>query len=341
MTQGAYSGFVILGDLTIPVTLNITKVQSNPNDISFPTSKTININQGATLNNKVTLILPSNYPKSINIVAIEFTEENNLVSLGDVETGIVNPGSSKDIPLIINAKDAANGQYPPITLKVRYDDGAIRELNSKITIIVKSNTNPLSVETFSTRPNCALSSNDIKLNSTHTLTCSGIVENLQVSPEYNEHLEGISVDTTSNIFTWTFKPIKLGDTLFRAVFTYKGAPIFSPFQSEIRVRTSTGIVGGTNLKLLFTPSLDIAKNGEVVAIQLLDNSSSSLIESPYIEINAIPLTNTSGRTFFYTFRADQNYSIRGASSSYSDIVQTIFLSSKPLKILINPLTICP
>lgn len=335
-TQGLYNGFVVIGDLTIPISLNVTKTQTNPNEISFPTSKTININQGETLNNKVTLILPSNYPQPINIVAIEFTEESGLISFGDVETGIVNPGSSKDIPLIINAKSAGIGQYPPITLKVRYDDGAIHELTSKITIIVKSNINPQTVETFSTRPNCALSSSNMNKNGTYTFSCTGIVENLQVNPQYSEYFEGISVDTTANIFTYTLRPIKIGNFLFRAIFTYKGSPIFSPFESEVRIGATSGSVGGTNLRLIFTPELSLAKNGQVISVQLVDNLSSSLVENPSIEINAIPVTNRSDRTFFYAFEINKNYTIRGVSPSYIDLVEIVSLSSKPINLIISP-----
>lgn len=223
--EGLYYGKIKFNDTDEVLIFYSVEKQTSTSQISFPTSKTINVQQGSDYDKKVTLIVPSSYPNSINIQNIEFSEENNIISFGDIETGVLNPGDVKDIPIKIHSTDAQVGEYPSISIIVRYDDdGLIKTVSSVINIIVTSNLNPTTNETFNTAPSCSISSSVMNVNETYQFTCSNVQKNLDINPQYNEYFEGINTILNGNIYTYYFKALKFGNTEFVATFGYLGAP---------------------------------------------------------------------------------------------------------------------
>jgi len=338
---GLHSGTLSFGTgYSVPIFFLVEGQDQQPTSlISFPTSKRINVQQGNTYDKKLTMIMPSNYPNTINIQSIEFSEENNIISFGDVETGILNPGEVKDIPLKINAKDAQVGEYPTISVQVRFDDnGEIVTLSSALHIIVSANLNPSTNITFSRPPSCSLSASIMNLNQSYSFTCSNVQKNLEVSPVFNEYFEGQNVILSGDIYTYELKPIKYGNTDFISTFTYLGAPLFAPFRQEVKISSSTSTIPGTELKFKFTPELDNIYNGDEVIIQLIDNKSGNLVENPSLYINAIPISplNNSDKSFPYKLDVTKIYELRGEAEGYDNIVNTINISKKEIEIAIEP-----
>jgi len=335
---GTHFNTIDFGDYTVPVVMIVQTSEVQQGDILiFPTSKVISVQQDSEKTQNIIVTVPSNYPEPITIQSVDFNPGVETISFGDLSLGQVAPGQSIQIPVIFSGIDAQVGTYQTnLNVFALNSQGMIDLPTVSLQLQVTSGVTPIDSTTFSTRPACSLSASSMNINQTYTFTCSGVVNNLEVEPQYSQYLEGITVDITSNIFTYTFKPVKYGNADFMALFTYRNTPIFEPFKQELRITSSGGAVPGTNLKFLFTPSLTSAQEGETIAIQLVDNKTNSLILDPEIEIDAIPLTNRSGRTFMFSFDTDKNYTLRGSAPGYNDILQEIRLTQKPIEVLITP-----
>jgi len=339
--SGLYLGSLSFGTgYSVPIAFNVIKTNIAPTSlISFPTSKRITVPQGEEYNRKVTMIMPSNYPNPINIQSIEFSEENNIISFGDVETGILNPGEVKDIPIKINAKEAQVGEYPTISVQIRLDDnGEVVTLSSALHITVTANLNPSTNVTFSSKPSCSISASTMNINMSYSFTCSNVQKNLEVSPVFNEYFEGQNVQLNGDIYIYEFTPIKYGNTQFISTFTYLGAPLFSPFKQDIKIASSGSTIPGTELEIKFTPTKEKILSNEEVILQLIDNKSGNLVNSPSIYINAIKLEslNNSEKSFPYKFDLGTNYEIRGEAEGYDNLIKVINITSKTLEFTITP-----
>ena len=322
---GNYIGSINYEGGSVPVAIFIesNQTQTNPSALSFPTSKTMTVLQGLESNKKVTLIVPSSYPNPINILTIEFPEENEMIRIGDIETGILNPGDLKDIPIVIDTTNAQVGTYPPMTLQLRYDDnGQVKTLSSLLYVNVKTDVNPIGSDTFSTPPTCALSGTVFGTNQTYSFTCSNYNSNIEINIPSNEYFIGKTVDITSGIYRYDFTPTKYGNTIFKAEFKYKGASVFTPYSQEIKISSSGNSVAGTNLRLSFTPNIETITNNQSVIIQLVDNKTGSLVNSPRLWINAQEI-NSSSESFKFNFLTNTLYELRGKANGYDDLVYSI------------------
>lgn len=326
---------------TILITSNIIinpNVIQPTNQISFPTSKTINVQQGSDYDKKITMILPTSYPNPINIQTIEFSEESDIISLGDVETGTLNPGEIKDIPLVIHSKNAQVGEYPPISVIVRYgDNGLVKTISSVLHIIVTANLNPTTNSTFSIKPSCSISASVMNLNDTYQFTCSNVQKNLEINPVYSDYFEGINTVLNGDIYSYYFKPIRFGNVEFVSTFRYLGAPIFSPFKQEIKIASSGSSVPGTDLKIMFIPDLSKARPGEKIILNLVDNKTNNLVNGAEMFIDYLPLNTSDGYTFFYSFDLNRNFFIRARSPGYNDLIlENVSLTSQEMSLIISP-----
>lgn len=345
--SGFYNNFITFSDSSTPisVTLNVTAIQQTVTNPSspiqvFPTSKVLTVQQGQEKTQNILISVPSNYPSSINIQSVDFNPGTEVIKFGDLNLGLVNPGQSVSIPILFSGKDAQIGTYQTnLNIFATNSTGQILLPTINLQLQVTQGVSPITNNTFSTPPSCSLSASTMNLNNTYSLTCSNIVNNLQVIPQVSDFFEGISVNYASNIYTYTFKPIKYpsnGLTDFSAIFSFQGSPIYQKFMQQVRISASSGTLAGTNLKLIFTPGLDKAKNKEQVVIQLVDNSSGSLVQNPQIFIDAVPLTNSSFGSFYFNFEAFKNYSVRGIAPGYNDLTNEIYLQTQPMTININP-----
>jgi len=329
--------------LSFPLLVKINPIPSSIGcmiDV-FPTLLTnIKVKQGETKTRNIQLSLPNCYPSSVSINGVALATDERPIQLGELSLGQIQPGDSIIIPIELDATDVSYGQYSDTLQFLIYNSsgGKINVPSVSISVYVSQGINPIINSTFSTPPSCSISSNIMNINNTYSLTCSNIVQNLEVSPQYNEFFEGLSTNLASGIYTYNFKPVKMGNTNFIALFIYQNSPIFPPFIQEVKIQSSGSIAPGTNLRLLFTPTLDKLSNEEPTIIQIVDNKTGSLVNSPEIYINAIKLSplNTSEKSFPYSFSVGENYEVRGKAPGYDDLIQIVNITSKPITISISP-----
>lgn len=342
---GNYVGSIIFDGGSIPVAINIPTINIPPVQISgcdieiFPTLlSNIKVSQGDKKTRNIQVTVPDCYPSFVKINGVSLATDEKPIQLGELSLGNVLPGNSILIPIEIDSNDVATGQYSDTLLFSIYNSSG-NKLNVpsvSIGVYVSAGISPVTNNTFSTPPTCALSATTLNLNATYSFTCSNVVSNLQIEPQYSTYFEGKKVDVSSDLYRYDFIPLKYGETDFIGVFRYNGAPIFQPYLQHVRISSSGSSIGGATLKIIFTPRLDQATGDEnKFLIQLADNSSGSLVSNPRVWVNALEI-NSSTDTFEYPFIPNTNYEIRGKANGYDDIVQTINITPNKINILISP-----
>lgn len=339
---GDYPLTVSFSDGSMPITALVkifqpTVVQGDI--LVFPTSNTITVQQGTSKSKNIQITVPTSYPRVITIQGVNFNPDVEAIRFDDLSLGQVSPGQTVNIPVIYDGTNAQVGTYQTnLNIFATDSQGAIYFPTVNLQLIVSAGITPADATTFQTRPTCSLSSSTMNLNQSYIFSCTGVSNNIDVNVPYNEYYEGISADTTSNIYQYTFKPVKFGVTNFFASFSYKGATIFSPFTQEIRIQSTSSSMGGTSLDLIFIPSLNTAKPNEQILIQVVDNTSRSLVDNPELYIDGLLVTNKSGQSFMTSFQTAKNYSIRAKAQGYNDLSSNYYLNQKPMVLTISPST---
>ncbi len=334
-------GVVLFSNSLVQVAVNNNQEPEDPpvqSDILvFPTSKITTVVQGEEKTQNILITVPSSYPRVITIGSVNFDDEKDPIKFGDLSLGQIAPGQSASIPIIFSGVDAQVGTYQSnLQIFVTDSQGQVILPNVNLVLQVSASISPTTNSTFSSPPSCSISASTMNINSTYSFVCSNVNNNLEVNPQYSDFFDGVNVDLNSGIYTYTFKPKKMGNFNFIAFFSYKGSPIYSPFSQEIRVTSTGSSLGGTDLDLLFTPSLEDAKEGETVAIQVIDNKTGNLVSLPELFIDSIFINSSQGDIFYYYFNINQDYDIRAKVPGYDDLLRTFSLLSQPFVLSISP-----
>ena len=342
-TGGTFNGFLNFNDGTdksIPILVTIQKIEENTASesgiIVFPTSKIISVQQGTEKTQNILVSVPSSYPRTVTINAVNFNPGAETISFGDLNLGQVPPGNTINIPIVFSATNAQTGTYMT-DLSILATDSLGQVTLPKVNLVMQVTTGvtPVTTDTFSTPPTCSLSATNLNLNSTYSFTCSNAVSNIDIEPQYNDFFRGQKVEVSSGLYRYDFVPLKFGETTFKAIFKYKGAPIFDAYQSTVTVTSDGSVIPGTVLSFYFTPKLENAKSNEAILIQLVNNGTGSLVPNPRVFVNAVELNTTTG-TFQYQFQSDTDFELRGKSVGYNDVVKTVRITPKELDLIIYP-----
>lgn len=344
-TGGTYSGYLHYDfgsdDGVIPINVVVAQEEDpvNYDIIVFPTSKIVNVQQGAVKTQSILIDVPANYPRTITVKSVTLEPEVDTIRFGDLNLGQIAPGNSLQIPIIFSGEEAQTGSYST-TLKMLATDSEGQINLPQVTLIVQvtAGTSPVTEDTFSTPPTCSLTATTFNLNNTYSFTCSNTVSNLDIIIPSSDYYTGKKVETSQNIYRYDFMPKKYGNTIFKAEFRYKGASIFDPFEQEIRITSSGSTVAGTDLRFSFTPKLEEAQDGEKVLIQLVDNKTGSLVSDPIVMVNALEINKTGDYSFEYSFVAETDYELRGKALGYADLVQTISINPQIINIILSPIS---
>lgn len=326
---GNYVNSISIDSQTLNFNIKVLEGAQPGEIIVFPTSKIVNVKLDQTKTQNIQLIVPSSYGKSILVQSVSFNPDIDVVQFGDLDLGALNPGQTLNIPIIINANDVQTGTYSTKVRILATDlNGQVSLPDVNLEVTVSATTSPATGTTFSSPPSCSLSSTALSLNNSYIFTCSNVDTNIEVSTPFSPYFIGEKVEIGSGIYTYTFKPIKAGNTQFIADFNYRGFSVFNQFVKDITIQ---GVgVSGTNLKIIFTPNQTNIEPNKEVRMQLV-NDGGSLVDNPELYINAVVI-NGSGKSFSYIFETDKDYEIRGASAGYNNIVQNFRIQNNPLNI---------
>lgn len=341
---GTNQGYLTFSDSTSQIQINVVMADEDPNSCQLrPSSSgtTQSVQQGTKNENWKTISFdPINCDGSVNLI-----KDENVVVEGGIFTS---EGLQKPIYIseIINSNkirvglDTANLPSQPYNPSIKINQFG-EEFLIPFTIIVTGGTNPDTNFDISNLPTCSLTSNILNLNSTYSLVCTGIVSGVTIHPIIdNDYIKGLGPGDgmTSTNFVWEFQPKKMGNTFIVAEFRYSDLPVGEIFSQEIKIQSTGTQTQGTDLAFHFSPSLEQATEGEEIIVQLIDNKTGSLVESPEIYLDSIKVNsiNTSEKSFPLNLQINKNYELRGVAPGYSNIIKTISINPKFIEIVINP-----
>lgn len=334
---GLHTGTITFSDgSSIPVFFNVIQQQEPTQSgvIIFPTAKVINIQQGTTKSQNIQIIVPQNYPRTITIQDVSFNPDTDVVRFGDLNLGQLSPSQTLNIPLIIDGNNVQVGYYDTqVTILATDSQGQIPLSSVSLRITVTSGVS--SGNGTLVKPDCSLSSLDIPINSSATLTCSNVVSSIDPFPLYSEYIEGTSADLTSNgIYTYNFKPIKIGIFNFTTIFLKSGSPIFAPFTKSMRISQSGSTLAGTALDISFYQNNLKKELSELLpgdtSILIRDASTQNIVSSFIAYLNG-KIINSS-----FNLEANKPYELIIDSSSYISKTINFTLNPQYITISLNP-----
>jgi len=224
-TLGFHAENIYFGtDYSVSVVFYVEGESQTPQGdiLVFPTSKIVTVKQGSEKTQNIQITVPETYPNTVTVQSVDMNPSVDPIYFDDLNLGQLAPGNSLNIPIVFDGIEAQTGVYQT-TLNVFATDsnGQVNIPSINLQLQITAGVSPDIGDIFSSKTSCSLSGTTFNLNNTATFTCSGVVQNIEVNPQYNEYLEGMSVDLSSGIYTYTFKPIKYGVTKFLTTFSYK------------------------------------------------------------------------------------------------------------------------
>ena len=336
LAKGTYEGFLLFSDGSSPykITYNVTSPPTptcnlNPSLLSYSQS----IQQGTSLSLPKIVFNPENCQGSLALSASTVTIQGGILTTTGQKPVYISSIEPNGINLNIDTTGLNTQQTYSSTLNIQAFG---KTTTIPFNIVVTSGVKPATNFPIDNLPRCSFTSNIINLNNTYELTCNNIQPDVTVMPEIDSnYIIGIGTETSSSTYVWRFQPIKFGNTEIKAKFYLRNAPVGYPFKQELKIQSSGYIIAGTSLGVLFFPNLNTAKAGENVTIQLIDNSTGSLIEDGELLIDAVEL-NKHGNNFYFVFEPVKKYSMRARAVGYNDVVRDIGLELKEMSVNITP-----
>src|SRR3990167_845620 len=348
---GLHSGSITFSDgsPSVPIAFQVNApTQSSSCSIDvFPLSLTgIKIQQGETKIRTVTLSNPSCFSSSITINSVALSTDEKPLQLGELSTGILQPGQSIRIPIEINAVGVSTGAYSDTLQFLIYNSSGnnINVPSTSISVLVTSGINPITNFSITQLPTCSLNAAELGLNNnTYSMTCTKNNPNIFIKPIIdNSYITGISVDETSSQYIYNFKAKKIGVTEIRAEFIYSNAVIGEPFSQSIKIsNTGNSPTPGTVLNLRFFQNgqekgvNDL--NSVDTIIQVIDNNSRGVVgdgvfNSAYkLYYGGLQMSNNS-----LFLEPNKIYSIRATASGYNEAVFNISVTNTPIPFTLDP-----
>ncbi|MBU0893876.1 MAG: hypothetical protein KKB88_00365 [Nanoarchaeota archaeon] len=344
INYGTYSGSIDFSDSSSSIPL-LVLVQQQPLSSAcqidiFPTiMNNIKVQQGETKSRNIQVNVPSCYPSYVNLNGVILASDEKPIQLGEMNLGQIQPGTSINIPIEINAENVAVGTYQDTLSILAYNSSGnkINLPSVSISVLVSSGITPMNNFSLSQLPSCSLSSTILNLNNTYSVICTKNNPNIMINPIIDtNYITGISVEETSTQYVYNFRAKNIGVTNVSARFTYANAEIGERFSQECKITASgTSGVGGIILDFIFyqggesTPIENLKSRDTIIT--LVDNSTRNIITSPILYLNGVLLTNNT-----QTFEINKNYELRATAYGYSDKLINFNVSSAQITISLDP-----
>ncbi len=318
---------------SIPITILVDEEESNPGDCQIrPSIGEYNqdYQQGAQVTETITFD-PQDCDGDI------------IISGVSVQGGVVDSnGKRKPVSKGMITSDEINVNIDTEGLPSKTYDGIKLTFNAygtqhtiRFKIGVTGNAGGSGTFDINNLPTCSLTNNILLLNSTYSLICTNIANDLTINPLIdNDYIIGTNLERSDTQFIWYFQPKKQGNTFIKAGFKYLGVPVGDDYSQEVKIQSTGYSIEGTDLDFKFTPDLNSATIGEEVLIQIVDNKTQSLVQNPRLWINAIEINGT--ETFKFLFEPETEYEFRASVPGYNDLIQTFKISPRQIIIIINP-----
>ena len=333
MPIGEHLGYIWFDDGTMPINIKLivnANTQSSGDCYLYTKKylKSLKINQEEIKNDIATVrvIASEGCPDlTFDDVVLTYTDAIEGKPLGLNVGWLEVEGKEYNFNLDANAEGVGRGVYH-YTYSVSIDGRPELDKDVDFTIEVYAGDviNPNIGNITSNLPTCSLSASEFALNQTYKLICNSINSNIQIQPiiEY-DYIKGVGVSETGDSYEYSFQPIDFGNTIIKARFLFKNAPIGNEYSQEVRILASSGVVPGTSLALRFYPPLYEAQENSPITIRAVDNETGNILTNAVIYLDGIELLNDS-----LILKSNKNYEVRVSHLGYSDLVEDINLNPK-------------
>lgn len=216
-----------------------------------------------------------------------------------------------------NAQGISTGTYTnTYTVSATDNQSNVYSLPVPISFIVSAGVSPITNFSLSDLPTCSLDKNQVALNSSLTLTCTNLINNIQINVPQYDFLQGGLPEITSTQETWKFIPQKTGNYNLSIYYTYQGLQVGSTVNLPFRVTLTGTAQAGTAIKPQFYPSLSQLSSGQTVIIQAVDNKTDSLLPNAKFYLNGQEFNGST------KLEAGVNYTLRisDVEDGYQDYV---------------------
>jgi len=289
--------------------------------LPIPLSKTLET--GSTASQSIDVYV-SKYCSSALQISTNQPQMTKPINFDSI-SGLVEPSQKFSIQVNYDATSVQKGTYTDnIIISAMDDDENQYNLNLPITLSITGSISPITNGTFTSLPTCSLSASEFALNSTYSLICNSIAPNIQIQPiiEY-DYIKGVGVSETGDSYEYSFQPINFGNTVIKARFLFKNAPIGNEYSQEVRILASSGVVPGTSLALRFYPPLYEAQENALITIRAVDNETGNILTNAVMYLDGMEILNDS-----LILKSNKNYEVRVSHIGYSDLVESINLNPK-------------
>ena len=249
---------------------------------------------------------------------------------GSQNLGFKQPGEVATFTLLYDISGLEKRTYNVVAQVVGTYNGEPISVEIPLVITVTGVAVPGNASQFQL-PSCTIPQN-LHVNETYEFICNDVSPNVEVLPQYNEYLVGISVETPADQFIYKFKPIKEGETEFVAIFAYNGVPIGEAFRKKLTITLpGTAFYGRGNLTFVFFPSLNELRPGDTLVVQCRDSKTNTIVHDCKLYVNGIEdpdmkFVVESGKTYFLSLDAP----------GYLTVDKTIEMPVPGLKIFLTP-----
>ena len=249
---------------------------------------------------------------------------------GTQSLGFKNPGEQASFNLLFDVSGLEKRTYEVTAKVVGNHDGEQVFADITISVTVTRSAIPGNVS-FSQLPSCTLPS-QMNLNTTYSFICNGVMPNINIIPQYNEYFEGLSVEEPADQFVYKIRPLKEGKTTFIAYFSYKNAPIGTPFKQEVNI-VSGGVesISRGNLTFRFYPDINNIVPGKMLVVECRDSNTNTIVKDCDLYINGIKNDN---KTFIPN--AGETYYLSLDAPGYFTSDMELTISQPGLNIYITP-----
>lgn len=262
--------------------------------IVMPYTTNYRIKQGETGSSSQIRIKVSTECPTLSMSVIEETLMSKPMYLQG-QSGDIQPGQEFSFSIGLDAQDVSTGVYNNRYFVTGTVGNDIYQKEIFLSTTVTIGTSPIDENTFTNLPICTLDS-DMSLNTTYSLVCDDTNPVIDIEVPYNEFFRGVGVEESEGRFEYQIKPVKIGNTKFIANFKYKGVPIGSPFQRDVRIMQGSTPIQGTELSLLFyqsgtKKSISSLVPGETNVL-VKDSNTDTIVQSFTLYLNGVESNNT-------------------------------------------------
>ncbi len=258
---------------------------------------------------------------------------------GGLPKGFFDGGEVLSLDAIYDVSNLERGTYVSyivITGTDRLSDETITS-SMKFKITVVGTAGPVGDVDYIDPPKWEPIPQELVTNNSYTIVARDVNPNLEIVVEPNPYIYGEMVEVQGNDWLYTFRPVKIGNTVLKFYATYKGGVIGTPVEQEVRITSTQPSVAGTNLTLQYFPELNLLTPGSTLIALVKDEKNGNIVSNYKLFKNGEELKDENGNNKnFFVVELGKKYSLQATAMGYNTYVTSFSLTPQTVSVSFNP-----